>query len=192
MAGASTKRSRPAFSPPRPKKSKASNAAVEKTDDTSSKITRRSQPTRHSRSSSEARNQSSNAADSSPAPSDDEGDHDHSLDASPEPDFILAEVTHENWDLSKAALVPSDLLHTILHEHFQHMPKPKLAIDAKQLISKYVDVFVREAIMRSDYERHGGERAEDHDNSAIGAIRSDEWLEVEHLEKIGAQMCLDF
>ena len=195
MAGAASKRSRPAFSPPRPKKTNATHSGVTKSKNTAAnknetgRTQKRSRPSKSVSADSDA---SSEEAESSEAALPDQDQLDNSLDASPEPDFILAEVTHEEANSSTSASIPPDLLQLILHEHFQHTPKSKLAISAKQVISRYVDVFIREAIMRSNSERRGGEGAEDNEDNANAQVLSDQWLEVEHLEKVGAQMCLDF
>ena len=172
---------------------KSTSAKVTKTSKTTKKISKQ-QPSR--------KRKSTNISDDDKASPDDDESQSEFIDEtrlqshieqSPEPDFILAEVTNEDPSDSKDAHVPPDLLQRLLHEQYQHSPKPKLATDAKQLLTKYFEVFVREAIARADYERNGGEEVQDpDDDSGIGGIVADEWLEVNHLEKIGAQLCLDF
>lgn len=67
--------------------------------------------------------------------------------------------------------IPPKLLTRLLHHHFQN-EKTKLAKDANELVAKYVDVFVREAIARAAYERA--------ETDAAGGARSigDGFLEV--------------
>ena len=170
---------------------------------TSSKVTKTSKTTKKTPKQQLSRKRKSiNISEDDEASPDDDDSHTESADEtrlqshveqSPEPDFILAEVTNEDPSDSKDAHIPPDLLHRLLHEQYQRSPEPKLATDAKQLLTKYFEVFVREAIARADYERNGGEEVQDpDDDSGIGGIVADEWLEVNHLEKIGAQLCLDF
>lgn len=125
--------------------------------------------------------------------SDDGSAEEVTRDQSSEPDFILAEVTHEDSSrTSEEAEIPSDLLQRILHEHFQDKTRTKISTGAKGVVAKYIDVFVREAILRADYERQGGEEKGDSTDEGLTRVAADGWLEVEHLEKVGAQMCLDF
>ena len=123
------------------------------------------------------------------------------LDQSPpestsEPDYILAEVSHERPEDISESSIPTKLLHTILDHHFQDRAKTRINMSARELLSRYVDVFVRETITRASYEREGanananGDEDEADSGFGIGAI--DGWLEVEHLEKVGAQLVLDF
>ena len=170
---------------------------------TSGKVTKTSKTSKKSSEQQPSRKRKSrDISDEDEASPDDDDSQSESVDESrlqdhaeqsPEPEFILAEVTTEDSSDSKDAHVPPDLLQRLLHEQYQHSPKPKLAVDAKHLLTKYFEVFVREAIARADYERNGGEEVQDpDDDSGIGGIVADEWLEVNHLEKIGAQLCLDF
>ena len=172
---------------------KSTSAKVTKTSKTTKKISKQ-QPSRKRKSTNISdEDEPSPDDDDIPSESADESRLQSHVEQSPEPDFILAEVTNEDPSDSKDAHIPPDLLQRLLHEQYQHSPKPKLATDAKQLLTKYFEVFVREAIARADYERNGGEEVPDPDHdSGIGGIVADEWLEVNHLEKIGAQLCLDF
>jgi CENP-S associating Centromere protein X len=63
------------------------------------------------------------------------------------------------------------------------------------MVGKYVEVFVREAIMRASYEsreRAGGGDGGMGKGEGLRAASDHGWLEVEDLEKVSAQLCLDF
>jgi CENP-S associating Centromere protein X len=107
-----------------------------------------------------------------------------------EPDYLLAEVTHNEGAQDDEPIVPLALVHTLLHHHFSDKDKTRISQDAKALIGKYVDTFVREAIARSAFERQeksaeDGAKASDHRGD-------DGWLEVEDLERMAPQLILDF
>ncbi|OJD19620.1 hypothetical protein AJ78_00477 [Emergomyces pasteurianus Ep9510] len=130
--------------------------------------------------------------------SDNESDS-RSRSPSSEPDYILAEITEsapidprEELE-SSTPLVPSKLLTTLLHRHFQD-DKTKIAKDAGRVVAKYVDIFVREALARAAYERTEGESSKSGSRDARGRARAkvDSYLEVEDLEKLAPQMVLDF
>lgn len=79
---------------------------------------------------------------------------------SQEPDYILAEiVTNEkSRDIeSGEPAIPPNLLTKLLHHHFQN-PKTKIAKDANEVVAKYMDIFVREALARAAYERTEGNK----------------------------------
>ncbi|PLN86634.1 CENP-S associating centromere protein X-domain-containing protein [Aspergillus taichungensis] len=105
-----------------------------------------------------------------------------SREPSPEPDYILAEITDAQPEaddvLSSEPAIPTKLLTRLLHQHFQN-PKTKVAKEANPVIAKYVDVFVREALARAAYERAEGGGG-------------DGFLEVEDLEKMAPQLTMDF
>ena len=105
-----------------------------------------------------------------------------SLDA--EPDFVLAEVTHTATPTgaSEPAIAPS-LLQRILHHHFKDKDGTRITTDAKEAVGKYVETFVREAIMRSAHESQA---------AADDGGRDDGFLEVADLEKMAVQLVLDF
>lgn len=69
--------------------------------------------------------------------------------------------------------IPSKLLTRLLHEHFQN-DKTKVAKDANNVVAKYMDVFVREAIARAAYER-----AETNGSAGARSV-GDGFLEVGH------------
>ncbi|KAI9932245.1 hypothetical protein ASPWEDRAFT_171629 [Aspergillus wentii DTO 134E9] len=103
-----------------------------------------------------------------------------------EPDYILAEITHNNQSedvTSSEPAIPPKLLTKLLHHNFQN-EKTKVAKDANGVVAKYIDVFVREALARAAYEKAEGGGGAD----AIG----DGFLEVEDLEKMAPQLVLDF
>lgn len=99
--------------------------------------------------------------------------------ASPEPDMILAEIEIGQPTQSP---IPEALVHKMIAHHFSRKDV-KMSRDARDLVTKYVEVFVREAIMRSAYERQEKER----DSGGGGGF-----LEVEDLERAAVQLCLDF
>jgi len=107
--------------------------------------------------------------------------HRTDLDDSPEPDLLLAEITHET---NSASPIPEQLVHKILHAHFEQPEKTRIKSDARVLVTQYLEVFVREAIARCVFERR---EREDGDEGVSGAF-----LEVEDLERVGVQLCLDF
>lgn len=122
--------------------------------------------------------------------------------SSPEPDYILAEVTTKNPTTtnpfsssshSSDPTIPPSLIHLILTHHFAHPDTTSLSTDARTLLGKYVEVFVREGIRRcvAQKDEHDGVGNGANDDNAFPA--SDKgWLEVEDLERIGVQLCLDF
>lgn len=101
--------------------------------------------------------------------------------ASPEPDMILAEIEVAQPSQSP---IPEALVHKMLSHHFTKGEGVKMSRDARDLVTKYIEVFVREAIMRSAYERQ--EKEEDGGGGGGG------FLEVEDLERAAVQLCLDF
>ncbi|GMF76327.1 CENP-S associating centromere protein X-domain-containing protein [Aspergillus flavus] len=122
--------------------------------------------------------------------SDSEASSGSSRSSSPseEPDYILAEIIHadaeENDILSSEPAIPPKLLTKLVHHHFKGQ-KTKIAKDANEVVAKYVDVFVREALARAAFERaEGGKGVE----RGVG----DGFLEVEDLEKMAPQLVLDF
>ncbi|CAG8923068.1 unnamed protein product [Penicillium salamii] len=152
-------------------KASASNAAPSTTKNTQSKATKSTttkRPRVESPAPDEAQSGSESASDAS--------GRDRSRSLSQEPDFILAEITTTNpvEDVTSSdPKIPPKLLTRLLHEHFQN-DKTKVAKDANNVVAKYVDVFVREAIARAAFER-----AETNDNAASRRV-GDGFLEVGH------------
>ncbi|OQD68418.1 hypothetical protein PENDEC_c036G04292 [Penicillium decumbens] len=112
----------------------------------------------------------------------------HERSLSQEPDYILAEITTNNQTEDVASSdpkIPPKLLTRLLHHNF-HNERTKVAKDANDVVAKYVDVFVREAIARAAYERA--------ETDGAGGARSigDGFLEVEDLEKMAPQLTMDF
>lgn len=165
---AQSKRARPAFSPPRPGKKGKTSISKSKVD--------------------KSRNLPTKSRLVSPTPSasvteseDDQDTLTHSpRDTSSEPEFMLAEVVQTD-DGNKESIIPVRLLHRIMQEHWQDKDKTRLSTDAREIVGKYIEIFVREAIMRSTYERN--------DREGGG---NDGWLEVDDLERIAPQLCMDF
>ena len=186
MALTTSRHKRPSFSPPRHKVSKATESARKGG-------TKSTKP--RSRTSTSYKQKNSRLASATPSESDEAvGGASRSLSRSPspisEPDFILAEVTHDGDDdkASDEPAVPLSLLHRMLHHNFRDKDKTRITTDAKEVLGKYVEVFVREAIARSAYESQGNGP----DGAGDGMRRDDGFLEVEDLEKTGVQLVLDF
>ncbi|KAK5128977.1 hypothetical protein LTR85_000310 [Meristemomyces frigidus] len=81
--------------------------------------------------------------------------------------------------------IPQNLIIRLLHEHFADK-NTKIDKHAIQVLQKYIEVFVREAIARTALLKK--EAAEKFDVSAEDAG----WLELEDLEKVAPGMMLDF
>lgn len=99
---------------------------------------------------------------------------------------MLAEIIHgkESEDVTTSdPAIPGKLLTRLLHHNFQN-EKTKIAKDANEVVAKYIDVFVREALARAAYERAEG--------GVGGGSVGDGFLEVEDLEKMAPQLVLDF
>lgn len=178
-----TKRKRPAFSPPRPKTSKATrNGAPGLSTNRANGRAPSSKQFKQNPLISSTPSESDSTAESEPRCA--------SRSPSPhsEPDYILAEVTRAEGADEEPA-VPLALVHTLLNHHFSDKDKTRIAQDAKAVIGKYIDTFVREAIARSAFERQekGVEAAE-----GLNGRGDDGWLEVEDLEKMAPQLVLDF
>ncbi|CAG8426363.1 unnamed protein product [Penicillium salamii] len=152
-------------------KASASNAAPSTTKNTQSKATKSTttkRPRVESPAPDEAQSGSESASDAS--------GRNRSRSLSQEPDYILAEITTTNpvEDVTSSdPKIPPKLLTRLLHEHFQN-DKTKVAKDANNVVAKYVDVFVREAIARAAFER-----AETNDNAESRRV-GDGFLEVGH------------
>lgn len=221
------KRAKPAFSPPRPKKSKtttapstsntskrrSTNGAIG-TKTSSKKPSNRSRKRARIDSASEEDEddeddygdrsalalvdmQAGDGDDDEDEEEEDEEDTDEAgfiddtarsiSDVSEEPDMILAEITENDEPPSEP--IPEALVHKMLQHHFEKPEKTKLSSDARSLVTKYLEVFVREAIMRSSYERQQREQDGDDDDGGGGGGG---FLEVEDLERAAVQLCLDF
>lgn len=105
-----------------------------------------------------------------------------------EPDFILAEIEHEQPPglpaaASEQTAIPQDLIHRLLHHHFQDKIKTKIDLGAREVVCKYIEIFVREALARSAFMR------QEADGEGGGG---DGFLEVEDLEKCAPLLVLDF
>ena len=106
-----------------------------------------------------------------------------------EPEFILAEIEHEQpqgvgSSSADEASIPQDLIHRLLHHHFQEKDTTVINTVAKEAVCKYVEVFVREALARSAFMRQEADSAD--------GDRGDGFLEVEDLEKCAPLLVLDF
>ena len=52
--------------------------------------------------------------------------------------------------------IPPKLLTKLLHHHFEH-DKTRISKDANELVGKYMETFVREALARAAFERSEAE-----------------------------------
>ena len=84
--------------------------------------------------------------------------------------------------------IPQPLLVRLLHEHFADKTT-KIDKHAIQVLQKYFDVFVQEAIARAAVRKK--EDAEKGDSGGVDEVDVG-WLELEDLEKVAAGMMLDF
>ncbi|KAK5012218.1 CENP-S associating centromere protein X-domain-containing protein [Cryomyces antarcticus] len=80
-----------------------------------------------------------------------------------------------------APTIPRKLLARLLHEGFVNKDV-RVGVEAMQVVGKYVEIFVREAVARAALER------EEAEGSAVG----EGFLDVEDLEKLAPQLLLDF
>ncbi|KAL1898664.1 hypothetical protein Cpir12675_001771 [Ceratocystis pirilliformis] len=79
----------------------------------------------------------------------------------------------EQVDGEAKVQVPEELITRVLHDMFEK-ENTRISKDANRAVGKYLDVFIREALMRASAER--GAR----------------FLEVEDLERLAPQLLLDF
>ncbi|KAJ9149841.1 hypothetical protein NKR23_g3974 [Pleurostoma richardsiae] len=82
------------------------------------------------------------------------------------------EEPNEGADESQQRTIPAELLTRILHGFFEKQ-STRITRDSNAAVTKYIDVFVREAIARAAAEKDSG------------------FLEVEDLEKVAPQLLLD-
>lgn len=80
--------------------------------------------------------------------------------------------------------IPPALLTKLLYHHFQDA-QTKIGVEARGVVGKYMETFVREALARAAFERQSGERG-------TRGMVGDDFLEVEDLEKLAPQLLLDF
>ena len=78
--------------------------------------------------------------------------------------------------------IPAPLLARLLLENFED-PNTQIQKGAMNLTSRYIDIFVREALARAKHERARAAK-----NDGI----SDGFLQVEDLERLAPQLVLDF
>lgn len=92
--------------------------------------------------------------------------------------------------------IPPELLTRILHEFFEK-DGTRITKDANNAVTKYMDIFVKEAIARAAAERDGGflevglaiaQPTRVHKTRELTRVR---YLKVEDLEKIAPQLLFD-
>lgn len=104
--------------------------------------------------------------------------------SSPPPQPPSAETPPAPSQLEQTS-IPQPLLIRLLHEHFADK-QTKIDKHAIQVLQKYVEVFVREAIARTALQKQeAAQRGEVEGTDA-------KWLELEDLEKVAPGMMLDF
>lgn len=81
--------------------------------------------------------------------------------------------------------IPQPLLIRLMHEHFANK-QTKIDKHAIQVLQKYFEVFVREAIARAALQKREDASTGKASQSEVG------WLELEDLEKVAGGMLLDF
>lgn len=79
--------------------------------------------------------------------------------------------------------IPAPLLSRLLYENFDD-PNTQIQKGAMDLVGKYMQIFVREAFARAKEQRQA--------NVRTGGVIGDGFLQVEDLERVGAQLVLDF
>lgn len=159
------------FKPPRPRASGSGSGSPGEDSSTKAKATPRSKPTKGKTKQAETEEASESGSRSGPGSGSDNDDDENAVPEDPE--YILAEVVHgtDRKDVTTSEpAIPGKLLTRLLHHNFQS-EKTKVAKDANEVVAKYVDVFVREALARAAYERSEGQ------GSARGGI-GDGFLEV--------------
>jgi hypothetical protein len=118
--------------------------------------------------------------------SDDEDDDPFSI---PDEDELMDDVpADEDRDMpahTQLEPIPQRLLGRLLQEGFED-ENTKIHRGAMELTTKYMDIFVREAISRAVIERREANKARG------GGGISDGFLQVEDLEKLAPQLVLDF
>ncbi|KAK4693944.1 centromere protein X, partial [Lecanoromycetidae sp. Uapishka_2] len=167
------KRKAPAFKPPRPAASKNSKPK--------SAPRRKSAPTKRT-----------SYIDTQASASDHDEDDDDDDDDIPS-DTQLPDASEESDDLQLSQptntqdpppTIPPALLTKLLHHHFKD-DNIRIGKEAKGVVGKYMETFVREAIARAAFERSEAQA------NGGGGVGSD-ILEVEDLEKLAPQLILDF
>jgi len=87
--------------------------------------------------------------------------------------------------------IPPKLLTRLLFESFEDK-EMKIGREAMQVVGKYMETFVREALARAVFEREeGGAAAAGGGGGGVGVV-GDGWLQVEDLEKLAPGLVLDF
>ena len=171
----STKRKTPAFKPPRPGGAKAGESTVGRK--------RQSNPINHS---SPARSKRTVQVDSDDH-EDEGGDSDDDEMDEPSrasPSSAVSDVEVHTGSQDAPPSVPPALLTKLLYHHFQD-GQTKIGVEARGVVGKYVETFIREAIARAAFERQSGDRG-------TRGLIGDDFLEVEDLEKLATQLLLDF
>ncbi|KAF2750040.1 hypothetical protein M011DRAFT_287309 [Sporormia fimetaria CBS 119925] len=179
------KRKGPAFKPPRPAKKPAEPAAVSTSKTTSGPasrsagVTKKPAPARRSYNKATVLNSSDNEDDDSLLGS----DLDELMEDIPAP--RPAAVEREAPVQPPLEPIPQKLLGRLLQEGFED-DDTRIHRGAMELTTKYIDIFVREALTRAVLERR-----ETNKKGRRGGV-TDGFLQVEDLEKVAPQLVLDF
>ncbi|KAF2011014.1 hypothetical protein BU24DRAFT_51051 [Aaosphaeria arxii CBS 175.79] len=170
------KRKGPAFKPPRPVNSSTTTA-------------QRGPAATTSRVSGPAKRTSAAGAGLQPSltlisDSEDEDDEQDALSQSDRDELMedATEVEHTSILQPQLDPIPEKLLARLLYEGFEDKDM-KIQKGAMELVGKYMEIFVREAVARARFERSEARQ---------GGSHMDGYLQVEDLEKLAPQLVLDF
>jgi hypothetical protein len=98
--------------------------------------------------------------------------------------MLLVEVIPSKKDDSEQPSIPLPLIHRIAAEGFSEPETTKMSTDARRVLGKYIDTFVREAVARCAYEAEG--------RDGDGEVGRKGWVDVDDLERVAGVLCLDF
>ncbi|KAF2874199.1 CENP-S associating centromere protein X-domain-containing protein [Massariosphaeria phaeospora] len=176
------KRKGPAFKPPRPvnaTKPTATKRASATTAARAAGVTKKATTSRQNAQQATTIISSSESEDQGEAPRED-SDRDELMDDAS--DDEPRDHQPAPAQATQTSPIPSQLLNRLLHENFED-EGTQIQKGAMNLVEKYMDIFVREAIARADVERRAAAKE--------GGIM-DGFLHVEDLEKLAPQLVLDF
>lgn len=185
------KRGRPAFRPPRP------TAKATKTKTKTTTLRRKSAPAKHSFTDSAAEDDEEEDDDDDDDDAELVSSHSHNTSAAEDSDALPTTTRAGTQDAPPT--IPPALLTRLLHHHFQD-DTVRIGKDAKGVVGKYMETFVREAIARAAFERSeaggegiGGHFLEVSRSTLYGGMSADlRDGQVEDLEKLAPQLLLDF
>ena len=111
---------------------------------------------------------------------------------------MLVEIVDSNTTSTNNELaIPLGLIHRIVAEGWQesatndNVQTMKLSTDARRVLGRYVDTFVREAVARCAYEANERDGRADGNGEEVLVGRQG-WVDVDDLERVAGVLCLDF